>query len=108
MPKGPVELPEIFRKRPVQILCPGGKMTSPHIQNIKAALTAALGIEPDFQRVPLDQASVRRVKGDFDLYMESFGLADPHVEGLMSYHFEGDTAVIQAEATDFVARLDAA
>jgi MarR-like DNA-binding transcriptional regulator SgrR of sgrS sRNA len=104
--KGPVELPDEFKKRPVKVLCPGSLPTARHVQNIKAALTEALGIEPELQCIPLEQSGARRVKGDYDFYMGTFGLADPDPEGFVSYYFEGDAPIIPPGSDGFVKRFD--
>ena len=105
---GSVTLPAEFKARPIKILAPGGQSSAIHIQNIQAAITAATGIAATVEFIPMDAASARRKKGDYDLYMESVGLADPDPEGLMSYYFEGGTAVIPSTDGTFLKRLDAA
>jgi MarR-like DNA-binding transcriptional regulator SgrR of sgrS sRNA len=105
--RGTVELPEEFKRRPVKVLCPGSLPTARHVQNIRTALTKALGIEPELQCIPLEQSGPRRIKGDYDFYMGTFGLADPDPEGFMSYYFEGDAPIIPPGSDNFVKRFDA-
>jgi hypothetical protein len=66
-----------------------------------------LGVIPPIS-VPLEEISARKVRGDFDLYAGTMGLADPDPEGIMSFYLEGDTPLIPPNGNDYLARLDAA
>ena len=101
-----VDLPKEFKKRAVEILCPGSKLDAQQVQNVKSSLTEALGIEPHLQCIPLGEAGPRMAKGDYDLFMGSYGIADPDSEGLMSFYFEGDARAIPAAGNNFINRLD--
>lgn len=101
-----VELPKQFASRPLEILMPGVNMSEQLRQNIVAALKEATGQEPVVQKMT-DYHKQRR-DGQFDLYISNFGLADPDVEGVMSFYFEGELAPIQSVEKTFLARLDIA
>lgn len=103
-----VSIPGEFKSRPLHVLCPGVSPDHIRVKNMKIALTEAIGIEPRFEFVSLDETGARRVKGDYDIYLGGMGLADPDSEGFMSYYFEGDAAVVPAGEARFVDRLDKA
>ncbi len=102
------KLPERFKKEPLRILLLSKRVNKMLQDNIRKVLTVATGVEPQFTSTTLDKLGERRRIGDYDIYVGSFGLADPDPEGVMSYYFEGATPVVQSGNEKFVQKLDAA
>lgn len=106
----PSSLPEVFRRRPVEVLMTPERV-SPALESVlKVALKKATGVEPHFIKVALNQVMPSIAKGEFDLYAGSVGAEDPNIDGALSYYFDGAGALIPSRggAHDFTGRLEAA
>lgn len=98
---------EIVRRKLDVLISPA--RVSPQLQeNLRKALARATGEEPNFIVLALQEAFKRKETGDFDLYIGTYGLADPDPEGVMSFYLEGDHPVIPSGRENYVAKLDAA
>jgi MarR-like DNA-binding transcriptional regulator SgrR of sgrS sRNA len=103
-----VVLPKIFSSKPIEILISPERITPALKENIRKTILKTVGVEPKFISVSLDEIRKTKVKGEYDLYAGTVGLADPDPEGAMSFYLEGEAPVIRSEGTDFLARLDSA
>lgn len=101
-----VTLPPLFKKKPLEILISPTRVNSILKENIRKAIVAAIGIEPQFISKALSEISDLRQAGNFDLYAGTMGLADPDPEGIMSFYFEGEIPVIYSLVENFVGKLD--
>ncbi len=107
-PKSVEALPDAYKNKPLDILISPARVPPALQENIRRAIVSATGIEPHFISVPLEEVSAHKVRGDFNLYAGTMGLADPDPEGVMSFYLEGDTPLIHSLGNDYLARLDAA
>lgn len=107
-PKSDLSSPEMFKKRPVEIVYSPARISDPMRRNIQRIISKMTGLEPRMTAVGLEDLGQTFLKGDFDLYVGTVGLADPDPEGAMSYYLEGDTPIIQSQGTKFLERLDSA
>jgi MarR-like DNA-binding transcriptional regulator SgrR of sgrS sRNA len=105
---GKAKLPEEFRHKPIEILISPTRVNTALRENIRKAVYAAVGIEPHFISVPLQEVGKLQLEGQFDLYAGTVGLADPDPEGVMSFYLESDTPLIYPMGNDFLKRLDLA
>ncbi|MGE4107754.1 MAG: ABC transporter substrate-binding protein [Bacteriovoracia bacterium] len=108
VPNSNNSMPERFKRTPLRVLLASTRVNPILQKNIKAVLTDALGIAPEYIFTTLDKLGEHKRKGDYDIYVSTMGMADPDPEGAMSYYFEGDTPVVRSGNEPFVARLDAA
>lgn len=106
----PSGLPEIFSRRPVEVLMTPERVPPALESVLKVALKKATGVEPRFIKVALNQVMPSIAKGEFDLYAGSVGAEDPNIDGALSYYFDGAGALIPSRsgAHDFTGRLEAA
>ncbi len=101
-----VQLPTQFINRPLEILISPERVSGPLKENIKKAVTIAVGIEPKFISAPLQEIPKHYNTGDYDFYAGTVGLADPDPEGAMSFYFENEFNIIPSIGENFVQRLD--
>jgi MarR-like DNA-binding transcriptional regulator SgrR of sgrS sRNA len=99
-------LPEIFKKRPIEILFSPARVSEKLRQNISAAVTEATGIKPKFISIPMQDFLKQYKAADYDFYAGTLGLADPDPEGAMSFYFESDIKAIPSIGEDYIKRLD--
>lgn len=107
--KAKLDLPKVFRERPIEITVPYGRVILTLKDQLEAAVLAATGHKPKIKTISLHEMSKTLLKGEFDVFMCPYGLADPDIEGVMSFYFEGATPVVPSNAkVNFVEKLDAA
>jgi MarR-like DNA-binding transcriptional regulator SgrR of sgrS sRNA len=106
-PKTTESLPDKFKGKPLDVLV-NTRMPVALRDNIRRAILKATHVEPRFTIVSLEKVNALKIKGDFDLYAGTNGLADPDPEGIMSFLFESDTPVISSNYSDFLEQLDRA
>ena len=94
--------------RKLNVLIAQSRLSAQLQENLRKALLGATGADPNFIILPLQEAFKRRRTGDFDIYVGTYGLADPDPEGIMSFYFEGDSPVIASGTDNSVAKLDSA
>lgn len=108
----PAKLPLHFQTKPIDVLISPARVTPVLKENIRRVLLQATGINPNFISVPLEQVPISKVKGDFDLYAGTVGMADPDPEGIMSFFLESDAPLIHSTPQNgghaYLERLDAA
>ena len=97
-----------FQKRPLEILISPSRVSPQLRENIRRSILKAVGVEPRFLSVSLENLGAAKVKGEYDLYAGTVGLADPDPEGAMSFYLETDAPLIETKGTKFVERLDQA
>lgn len=104
-----LDLPEEFRKRPLRILLSPERVSKALQENISAGVEKALGKKPELVLVPISQVYERSKGSDIDFYAGSVGVADPHIEGALSYFFESDPVIIPSGSGhhDFAKRFAA-
>jgi MarR-like DNA-binding transcriptional regulator SgrR of sgrS sRNA len=109
---GDEKLPTQFQKKPLDVMITPARVTPALKENIRRALLGATGISPNFISVPLEEVTPRKIKGDFDLYAGTVGMADPDPEGIMSFLLESDAPIIHSShgphGNEFLERLDEA
>lgn len=108
---GPESVPKEFQKRPLIILGAQSRLNMILQENLARAIKEALGVEPKFNIVPLNEFEKARAEGNYDILAGSLPVNDPNVEGAMGFFF-GLTPPIIANAgqseKDFGARVTAA
>lgn len=100
-------LPELFKKRPLEILISPARVSEKLKENISVAIKEATGIAPKFISIPMQDVVKRYKAADYDLYAGTVGLADPDPEGAISFYFENEFKIIPSIGEDYVKRLDA-
>ncbi len=104
--KKPISLPKKYQSRPLNILMARLALPKEMESNLIAAIERATGRKPNIIKITDYMKQLR--EGDYDLYAGWVGLADPDIEGVMSFYIEGDAAPITNEGADYIARLDQA
>ena len=107
-PKSAESLSDLYKRKAIDVLISPARVNPALQENIRRAIVNATGVEPHFISAPLEEVSSYKVRGEFDIYAGTVGLADPDPEGIMSFYLEGDTPLIHPIGNDFLARLDAA
>lgn len=100
-------IPETYRKRPLTVITSLTGLPESVRKSVRSEIERITGIAPRFIEDRLDALEKYFVSGDYDLYLGAVGLADPDPEGIMSFFFEGDAALIPStKEENFVHRLD--
>ncbi|MBX2994070.1 MAG: hypothetical protein KF681_04595 [Bdellovibrionaceae bacterium] len=81
------KLPEVFRKKPLEILAAESRMSEILQRNIRSTIKKLTGIEPTFKLVSLADFEKTRAAGNFDFVAGSLPVNDPNVEGAMGFFF---------------------
>jgi len=100
------DLPEIFKKRPLEILISTARVSEVLRVNISKTIESATGIKPKFILIEMKDLTKTYKSANYDFYAGTVGLADPDPEGAMSFYFENDFKVIPSIGEDFLKRLD--
>jgi MarR-like DNA-binding transcriptional regulator SgrR of sgrS sRNA len=101
-------LPAAFKNRPLEILLSPERVSPTLKQNIHDEILRITGHAPHIIEIPMSELFPRYWKADYDFYAGTYGLADPDVEGLMSFYFENDFRVIPEIDEHFIDRIDRA
>lgn len=102
------KLPSEFSDRPIEVLLSAARVPETLKENIRRTLKSATGKEPRFISASLDELRALKVRGEYDVYFSTVGLADPDPEGAMSFYLEGDASMIPQAGNSFLKRLDEA
>lgn len=101
-------LPEVFRKRPLEILAAESRMSDILQKDIRNTVKGLTGIEPTFKLVSLANFEKTRAEGNYDFVAGSLPVNDPNVEGAMGFFFGLTPPIIPNAgegANDFQARV---
>lgn len=101
-------IPKELSSRPLEILISPARVSDDLRESIRKAITSATGTEPKFISVPIQEVFKKYKEGSYDFYAGTVGLADPDIEGVMSFYFENEFRIIPSISYDFVKRLDTA
>lgn len=81
------KLPEVFRKKPLEILAAESRMSEILQRNIRGTVKHLTGVEPVFKLVSLANFEKIRAEGNYDFVAGSLPVNDPNVEGAMGFFF---------------------
>jgi len=82
-----IEIPKIFKTRPIKVLGVASRLNGRLKENIKAAIKKAVGIEPEIKLVQLSEFEKARAGKDYDFLAGALPVNDPNVEGAMGFFF---------------------
>ena len=85
--KTQVQIPEEYKKRPLQLLAAEGRVGGTLQANISAAIKKLTGVEPQFTIVPLNKISGALAGGYYDIAVLTVAVNDPNAEGPVSFLF---------------------
>lgn len=85
--KPEAKIPEIFQRKPLEILAADSRMSETLQRNIQNAIKKLTGVEPIFKLVSLADFEKTRVAGKYDFVAGSLPVNDPNVEGAMGFFF---------------------
>ncbi len=81
------EVPEEFKKKPLQLLAAEGRVGKVLQENIIAAVKSVTGVAPQFTIVPLNKVAAALTAGQYDVAVLTVAVNDPNVEGPVSFLF---------------------
>jgi MarR-like DNA-binding transcriptional regulator SgrR of sgrS sRNA len=81
------KLPDVFRKKPLEILAAESRMSEILQRNIRSTIKELTGVEPTFKLVSLANFEKNRAEGNYDFVAGSLPVNDPNVEGAMGFFF---------------------
>jgi MarR-like DNA-binding transcriptional regulator SgrR of sgrS sRNA len=87
-PTEAAELPKAFRGKKLKVLISPDRVSSVLRDNFAKAIQEITGQSPSFIEVPLNKVLDTAKEGNYDFYLGSFGVADPNLEGALSFFFE--------------------
>lgn len=82
-----VKVPEVFRKKPLEILSAKSFLNEVLERNIRAAVKKMTGIEPVLKLVSVADFEKTRAAGNYDILAGALPVNDPNVEGAMGFFF---------------------
>lgn len=109
--KTEANLPDLFRKTPLEILASESRVNKTLQQNIGHSIKKITGIEPNFKLVSLADFERARAEGNYDFIAASVPINDPNVEGSMGFFFGLTPPIIPNAGNgskDFQARVNRA
>ena len=101
-------IPQNFANRPLDLLISPERVPPALQKNIIAEIERITGKKPNVISISMSQLTASYKKGDYDFYVGTIGLADPDVEGLMSFYLENDVKFIPPINENYLVRLDEA
>lgn len=90
----PSDLPVSFKGKKLRVLISPERVSPALRDNFSRAIEKAVGATPSFHEVPLTSLLSAVKQEDYDFYLGSFGVADPNIDGALSYYFELGTPPI--------------
>lgn len=85
--KSEAKLPQVFRKRPLEILAAESRMDELLRRNLLSTIKELTGVEPNLKLVSLATFEKTRAEGNYDFIAGSLPVNDPNVEGAMGFFF---------------------
>jgi MarR-like DNA-binding transcriptional regulator SgrR of sgrS sRNA len=105
---GQANVPEKFRKTPIEILGIDSRITEPLRSNLIDAITSVTGVQPNLTLIKAGEMNKVRSAGHFDLWAGTLPVNDENVEGALGYIFGFSPPFIpngEGTSGDFQARF---